>query len=64
MIVAAGPVTAAGLTRAFLTKSKLVTGAVFMSGTLLAAQSIGGPAIQLMQDQFGYLQAIFGSFRG
>jgi hypothetical protein len=64
MIVAAGPFTAAALTRVFITKNKLVSGAMVAGGTWLAAQELSGPMLRLMQEQFGYLQALFGGFRG
>lgn len=60
IFIAAGPVAAAGFIRAFISKSKLATKAVVVSGAWLAVQSISTPALQLMQQQFGYLQSLFG----
>ena len=62
LIVAAGPFTAAALTRTFITKNKLVSGAMVASGTWLAVQELSGPMLNLMRDQFGYLQALIGGF--
>jgi len=64
LIVAAGPLTAATLVRTFVTKHKLVSGAMAARGAWLAIQELSGPALKLMQDQFGYLQSLFGAFRG
>lgn len=64
LVVAAGPVTAAGLLRAFAGKSKLVNTAVVGGGVWFAVQELSTPMLRLMEDQFGYLQSILGSFRG
>jgi hypothetical protein len=58
-IVAAGPLGAAALVRTF-TKNKLVTMAVAGGGAWLAIQELAGPAMRLMQEQFGYLQSLLG----
>ncbi len=59
MIVAAGPITAAAVFRAF-TKNKMVNLAVAGGGAWFAIQELAGPAIRLMQQQFGYLNSLFG----
>jgi hypothetical protein len=64
VIVAAGPLAAATLVRALVTKHKLVSGAVVAGGAWLAIREIVGPALTLIHDQFGYLQGIFGIFGG
>lgn len=64
LLIAAGPLTAAAVTRAFITKNKLVSGAVVASGAWFALQELSTPMLKLIQDQFGYLQSIMGSFRG
>ena len=62
VIIAAGPVMVATLVRAFLTKHKLVSGAVAAGGAWLVIQGLTGPALGLIRDQFGYLQGILGTF--
>jgi len=63
MIVAAGPITAAGLVRTFITKNKLVSSVLVGGGVIIAMQNIAGPMLRLMHDQFGYLIEILGSIR-
>lgn len=63
LVVAAGPLAAATVTRALVTKSKLASGAVAAGGAWFAAKELSGPMMNLIQDQFGYLQSIFGAFR-
>ncbi len=62
VIIAAGPVTVATLVRAFLTRHKLVSGAVAAGGVWLMIQGLAAPALGLIRDQFGYLQGILGTF--
>ncbi len=64
LLVAAGPLTAATVTRAFITNNKLASGAVAATGAWFAIRELSGPMMNLIQDQFGYLQSIFGSFSG
>jgi len=61
LIVAAGPLAAATTVRAFVSKNKLVTGAVVAGGAWLATQELSGSVVKLMQEQFGYLQSLLGS---
>jgi hypothetical protein len=63
LVVAAGPVTAATLTKAFVTDNKVVNLAVVGGGVWFAVKELSGPMLGLIQDQFGYLQSIFASFR-
>jgi hypothetical protein len=58
MVVAAGPVAAAGFVRLFISKSKLATTGVVVGGAWLAVQSLSTPMLRLMQEQFGYLQSL------
>jgi hypothetical protein len=63
LVVAAGPVTAATLTKAFVTDNKVVNLAVVGGGVWFAVKELSGPMLGLIQDQFGDLQSIFASFR-
>jgi hypothetical protein len=63
LVVAAGPMTAATVTRLFTGKNKLVSGAVAMSGAWFAIKELSGPMMGLIGDQFGNLQYFFGAFR-
>lgn len=60
IVKAGGPLAAAGVVRLFISKSKLATTGVVVGGAWLAVQSISTPMLQLMQDQFGYLQSLLG----
>jgi hypothetical protein len=60
LIVAAGPFTAATLLRTFVTKNKLVSGAVVAGGAWLTIQALSGSTLKLIQEQFGYLQSLLG----
>lgn len=64
LLVAAGPLTAATVTRAFITNNKLASGAVAATGAWFAIKELSGPMLNLIQNQFGYLQSIFGGFSG
>jgi hypothetical protein len=63
LMVAAGPLAAATVTRTIVTKSKLASGAVAASGAWFAIKELSGPMLNMIQDQFGYLQSILGAFR-
>jgi hypothetical protein len=63
LFIAAGPFTALALVRCFITKNKLVSGALTAGGVVLAMQGIAGPMLKLMHDQFGYLIGLLGSVR-
>jgi hypothetical protein len=64
LLVAAGPLTAATVTRAFITNNKIASGAVAATGAWFAVKELSGPMMNLMQDQFGYLMSILGGFSG
>lgn len=57
IVAAAGPMTATFLVR-MITKNKLITGAVVAGSTIVTVQMVSGSALQLMRDQFGYLQSL------
>jgi hypothetical protein len=59
IIAATGPLAGATVLRIF-TKSKAASLAVAAGGTWFAVQAVSGPALKLMQDQFGYLQSLLG----
>ena len=63
LLVAAGPVTTASVLKLF-TKNKAVNLAIVGGGAWFAVQELSKPMLDLMGNQFGYLQSIFGSFRG
>jgi len=60
LIVAAGPLTGAGLARILFRKNKAVTMAVVAGSAWLAIQELSGPSLKLMQEQFGYLASLLG----
>jgi hypothetical protein len=64
LLVAAGPLTAATVTRAFITNNKLASGAVAATGAWFAVKELSGPMMNLIHGQFGYLLSIFGGFSG
>ena len=63
LLVAAGPLSAATVIK-FFTKSKAANIALVGGGAWFAVQELSKPMLDLMRDQFGYLQSIFGAFRG
>ena len=63
LLAAGGPLAASGFARMFVTKNKVVSMAVAGSGIWFAAKELSGPMLGLIQDQFGYLQQIFGMVR-
>lgn len=64
LIVAGGPLAASAATKLFVTDNKAVNVAVTASGVWFAVKELSGPMLRLMDDQFGYLQSIFGMFKG
>ena len=64
LLVAAGPLTGAALIKTFVSKNKLVNVALVGSGVWFAVHELSTPMLRLIDDQFGYLQSIFGAFRG
>ena len=64
LLVAGGPLAAAAATKMFIVDNKAVTLAVVGSGVWFAVKELSGPMLNLITDQFGYLESIFGTFRG
>ena len=62
LLVAAGPLTAASITKLFV-RNKLVNIAMVGSGVWFAVQELSTPILHLLQDQFGSLDALLGTFR-
>jgi hypothetical protein len=60
LLVAGGPLAAAGFVRTFIGKNKLVSLALAGSTAWFAVKELSGPVLGLMTDQFGYLQSLFG----
>jgi hypothetical protein len=60
LVVAGGPLAAAGFVRAFIAKNKIVSLALVGSTAWFAVKELSGPMLGLMNDQFGYLQSIMG----
>jgi hypothetical protein len=60
LLVAGGPLAAAGAVRMFVGKNKVLTVAMGGSAAWLAVKELSGPMLGLMNDQFGYLQQVFG----
>ena len=63
LLVSGGPLAATGLVRAFVAKNKAVSVALAGSTAWFAIKELSGPVLGLIQDQFGYLQSLLGSFR-
>lgn len=63
LLVAGGPLAATGLVRTFVGKNKALSMAIGGSAAWFAVKELSGPMLGLMQDQFGYLQSIFGMFK-
>jgi hypothetical protein len=63
LLSAGGPLAASGIVRLFVTKNKVVSMAVAGSAVWFAVKELSGPMLGLIQDQFGQLQDILGSFR-
>ena len=63
LVVAAGPMTVAALAKTFITKNKLANIALAGGGVWFAVKELSGPVLQLIGDQFGYLDSLLSSFR-
>ena len=63
LVVAAGPVTVATLAKTFITNNKAVKFAMVGGGVWFAVKELSGPMLQLITDQFGYLDSLLSSFR-
>jgi hypothetical protein len=64
LLSAGGPLAATSLTKAFVTSNKAVNVAVGASGAWFAVKELSGPMLNLIHSQFGYLESLFGMFRG
>jgi hypothetical protein len=60
LLVAAGPIAAAGIFRLVLGKSKMMNLAMAGAGAWFAVKELSGPMLGLITDQFGYLQSLLG----
>jgi hypothetical protein len=60
LVVAGGPLAAAGFVRTFIAKNKVVSLALAGSTAWFAVKELSGPMLGLMTDQFGFLQSILG----
>jgi hypothetical protein len=63
LISAAGPLAVSGITRTVVRKNKIVSLAVAGSTVWFAVRELSGPMLGLIQDQFGQLEALIGSFK-
>lgn len=63
LLAAGGPLAVSGILRAFVTKNKIVSLAVAGSTVWFAVKELSGPMLGLIQDQFGQLEAVIGSFK-
>jgi ABC-type enterochelin transport system permease subunit len=60
LVVAGGPLAAAGIVRTFISKNKVANPALAGSTVWFAVKALSGPVIGLIGDQFGYLQSLIG----
>jgi hypothetical protein len=60
LISAAGPFTAATLLRTFVFKNKLASTAVVAGGVWMTIHLLSDSTLRLIQEQFGYLEQLFG----
>lgn len=60
LLVAGGPLAAAGFVRTFIAKNKIVSLALAGSTAWFAVKELSGPMLGLMNDQFGFLQSLLG----
>jgi hypothetical protein len=63
LISAAGPLAVSGIARTIVRKNKMVSLAVAGSTIWFAVRELSGPILGLIQDQFGQLEALIGSFK-
>ena len=64
LLVAGGPLAATAATRMFVANNKAVNIAITASAVWFGIKELSGPMMALITDQFGYLNSIFGMFRG
>jgi ABC-type enterochelin transport system permease subunit len=60
LLIAGGPLAAAGIVRVFITKNKFANIALAGSTAWFAVKALSGPVMGLIGDQFGYLQSLIG----
>lgn len=63
LVAAGGPLVASGILRTIVKKNKIVSLAVAGSTVWFAVKELSGPMLGLIQDQFGQLEAVIGSFK-
>ena len=63
LVAAGGPLVASGILRTIVKKNKIVSLAVAGSTVWFAVKELSGPMMGLIQDQFGQLEAVIGSFK-
>lgn len=63
LMVAGGPLAAVTVARVIAGKSKLMGIALKGSAAWFAVKELSTPVNHLLNDQFGYLQSVFGMFR-
>ena len=63
LLVSGGPLAATGFIRAFISKNKAASIALAGSTAWFAVKELAGPVVGLVQDQFGNLESLLGSFR-
>jgi hypothetical protein len=64
LMVAGGPLAATAATKMFIVDNKAVNTAVTASTVWFAVKELSGPMLNLMSNQFGYLDSLFAMFRG
>jgi hypothetical protein len=64
LLVAGGPLAASAALKAFVTNNKGVNLVVTASGIWFGVKELSGPVLNLVGDQFGYLQSLFDMFKG
>lgn len=60
LLVAGGPLAAAGFVRTFIAKNKVVSLALAGSIAWFAVKELSGPMLGLTTNQFGFLTSILG----
>jgi hypothetical protein len=60
LLVAGGPLAAAGFVRTFIVQNKIASLAVAGGTAWFAMRELSGPMLGLMNDHFGFLQSVLG----
>lgn len=63
LLVAAGPFTAASVLK-MVSKNKMANVAMVGGGAWFAVQELSKPMLDLINNEFGYLQSILSNFKG